>query len=191
MNPPSDTDFRDGMPFLGGRLWIDFVNSAPIALGDFLATDQGWQRWRGAAGLPADKAKATRGEALALRAALARLFDCLRDGTRPRGADLAHVNGLLAVGASHSRLAWRDGRLRVEPHHPAENGALTAIARDFADFAAQHDPHRLRHCANPECSLVFYDTARNGTRRWCSMATCGNRSKVRSHRRRASAPDAP
>jgi predicted RNA-binding Zn ribbon-like protein len=45
---------------------------------------------------------------------------------------------------------------------------------------------RIRGCANPECVLWFLDTSRPGTRRWCSMASCGNRDKAvrhgRSHR---------
>jgi len=186
VNTPQESDFRDGMPFLGSRLWIDLVNSAPAALGDFLATDDGWHRWLRAAGLDAGAADAMRPQALALRETLARLFECLRTGSRPKPADLERVNDLLAAGAPQPRLAWRGGALVVEEHRPEGAGPLAAIAADFADFAARHEPARLRHCANPECSLVFYDTARNGTRRWCSMAACGNRSKVRSRRRRAS-----
>ncbi|MFG1185559.1 CGNR zinc finger domain-containing protein [Xanthobacter aminoxidans] len=187
MNTPQESDFRDGMPFLGSRLWIDLVNSAPAALGDFLATEDGWQRWLKAAGLGADAAPALRPQALALREALSRLFECLRTGSKPKPADLDLVNALLAAGAPQPHLAWRGGALVVEEHPPESAGPLPTIAADFADFAARHEPARLRRCANPECSLVFYDTARNGTRRWCSMAACGNRSKVRSHRLRASA----
>ncbi|MFG1249024.1 CGNR zinc finger domain-containing protein [Xanthobacter flavus] len=187
MNTPQESDFRDGMPFLGCRLWIDLVNSAPAALGDFLATDDGWHRWLQAAGLDAGAADALRPQALALRETLARLFECLRTGSRPKQADIERVNDLLAAGAPQPRLAWRGDTLVVEEHRPEGAGPLATIAADFADFAARHEPARLRHCANPECSLVFYDTARNGTRRWCSMAACGNRSKVRSHRLRASA----
>jgi CGNR zinc finger len=40
---------------------------------------------------------------------------------------------------------------------------------------------RVKHCENPDCVLWFFDTARNGTRRWCSMAVCGNRMKARRH----------
>jgi predicted RNA-binding Zn ribbon-like protein len=29
--------------------------------------------------------------------------------------------------------------------------------------------------------LFFYDTSKNGTRRWHSMATCGNRTKAARH----------
>ena len=42
-------------------------------------------------------------------------------------------------------------------------------------------PDRIKHCENPTCVLWFFDTTRNGTRRWCSMAVCGNRMKARRH----------
>lgn len=39
-------------------------------------------------------------------------------------------------------------------------------------------PHRIKQCAHPRCVLWFYDTSKNSTRCWHSMAVCGNRSKV-------------
>jgi len=42
-------------------------------------------------------------------------------------------------------------------------------------------PDRIRRCQNPGCVLWFFDTTRNGTRRWCSMEVCGNRAKARRH----------
>ncbi|SIS16899.1 CGNR zinc finger domain-containing protein [Williamsia sterculiae] len=49
-------------------------------------------------------------------------------------------------------------------------------------------PGRLRPCANSECNLFLIDRSRPGTAKWCSMATCGNRMKARTHahRRRTS-----
>ena len=185
------TDFRDGMPFLGGRLWIDLVNSVSAALGDQIGTDALWSRWLAAADLPAPAGvaaarEALRGEAVALREALRALFEALRTGTPPDQRDINRVNAYLARAAAHPRLAVaQDGRLVVETAQLRASDPLVTIATDFAAFAERYDPARLRHCDNPECTLVFYDTARNGTRRWCSMAACGNRHKVRSHRQRA------
>jgi predicted RNA-binding Zn ribbon-like protein len=42
-------------------------------------------------------------------------------------------------------------------------------------------PDRIKQCAHPHCVLWFYDTSKNGTRRWHSMATCGNRAKAARH----------
>ena len=35
-----------------------------------------------------------------------------------------------------------------------------------------------------DCAIVYLDTSRAATRRWCSMQRCGNRAKVRAHRAR-------
>jgi CGNR zinc finger/Putative stress-induced transcription regulator len=46
---------------------------------------------------------------------------------------------------------------------------------------------RFRVCDDPSCGSVFFDRSRNRTGRWCSMAECGNRAKVRAFRRRRAA----
>ncbi len=40
----------------------------------------------------------------------------------------------------------------------------------------------LKRCANPTCTMVFYDTGKNSTRRWCRMSICGNHDKVARYR---------
>jgi predicted RNA-binding Zn ribbon-like protein len=45
-----------------------------------------------------------------------------------------------------------------------------------ADFS------RLRQC--DACTWLFIDRSKGGRRRWCSMATCGNRTKASRHYRR-------
>ncbi|WNY32953.1 CGNR zinc finger domain-containing protein [Curtobacterium flaccumfaciens] len=71
--------------------------------------------------------------------------------------------------------------------------ALSSVARDavalftevgFDDVEADGRPTRLSRCSAEDCGLVFYDSSRGGTRRWCSMQRCGNRAKVRAHRAR-------
>lgn len=37
----------------------------------------------------------------------------------------------------------------------------------------------VRECAARDCAWLFLDESRNGTRRWCDMAVCGNREKAR------------
>jgi predicted RNA-binding Zn ribbon-like protein len=44
--------------------------------------------------------------------------------------------------------------------------------------------NRLKVCANDACQQAFYDSSRNRSGRWCSMATCGNRMKGRAYRQR-------
>jgi hypothetical protein len=67
------------------------------------------------------------------------------------------------------------------------SGVRGAIGRLLATaFLAELDGRwdRFRICRDPGCSSVFYDRSRNRTGKWCSMASCGNRAKVRAFRRR-------
>jgi predicted RNA-binding Zn ribbon-like protein len=43
---------------------------------------------------------------------------------------------------------------------------------------------RFRECARATCPMVFVDSSRPGTRRWCAMERCGNREKARTLRAR-------
>jgi predicted RNA-binding Zn ribbon-like protein len=64
---------------------------------------------------------------------------------------------------------------------PAVRAAMNLI-----ELLAQA-PDRIRRCAHPDCILWFFDTTRNGSRRWCSMADCGNRAKAKRHYQRTRA----
>jgi len=64
---------------------------------------------------------------------------------------------------------------------PAAFGKIVAIAFVSAfDGTFEH----LKLCADETCRSVFYDRSKNHSGRWCSMATCGNRAKVRAWRDR-------
>ena len=51
--------------------------------------------------------------------------------------------------------------------------------------------NRLKVCANDACQRAFYDSSRNRSGRWCSMATCGNRMKGRAYRQRHGSQSVP
>lgn len=102
---------------------------------------------------------------------------------------VAFINRVLRGRAGSEQLVthgpgWRLGFVarRAEPIH-----ALVPIARALAELIAEGPGAPVRKCANPSCTLYFYDTSRTRHRRWCSMAVCGNRLKVAAHaiRRRA------
>ncbi|WP_345128120.1 CGNR zinc finger domain-containing protein [Dactylosporangium darangshiense] len=54
---------------------------------------------------------------------------------------------------------------------------LALVARDTLDLVGSPAAGRLRECADPACNALFLDASRPGSRRWCSMETCGNRAK--------------
>ena len=64
-------------------------------------------------------------------------------------------------------------------------GHLGPVAEGFVRLLTEADPRRVRTCAAEDCALWFRDTSKNGSRRWCSMARCGNRAKVAAHYRRS------
>jgi predicted RNA-binding Zn ribbon-like protein len=134
---------------------------------------------------PETAARALR-KAVVLREALYRIFTGLAGGRSPSAADLEVLNGSLpdalvrlrlAAGAEGVAWAWRGDR-------EALDRLLWPVARDAAVFLTSTDVWRLRSCANPHCRWVFYDGTRSGTRRWCTMAVCGNRAKLRRFRQR-------
>ena len=62
---------------------------------------------------------------------------------------------------------------------------LALVSRDALDLVASPAILRVRQCANQACRVMFFDSSRPGTRRWCSMATCGNQAKKTTLRTRA------
>jgi predicted RNA-binding Zn ribbon-like protein len=111
------------------------------------------------------------------------LSDVLASGDEPSAARELDA----AVAAVAVRLRYQPSRYEHRRHLDAAGPleqlrlALSAAALD----ATELDRSRVRRCANPRCALLFHDTTKNRSRRWCSMATCGNRAKARAHYRRA------
>jgi predicted RNA-binding Zn ribbon-like protein len=67
--------------------------------------------------------------------------------------------------------------------------ALARLADPLVGELTAGEPERIRVCASDTCQWIFYDGSRTGRRRWCDMATCGNRAKAARHRARAKAAD--
>jgi predicted RNA-binding Zn ribbon-like protein len=56
---------------------------------------------------------------------------------------------------------------------------LLAVAHTAAELLGDLSRHQVRACPGHGCGWLFLDP--RGRRRWCIMAVCGNRSKVRAH----------
>lgn len=188
MTASDPSDFREGVPFLGGALWIDLLNTQPVIGGqalDLIGGEGPLQAWARLAGLEAGGPSS--GDVVttqSLRDALRPVFDDLSKGLPVRTDAVAAVNAVLAAVTVTRRL--EEGRL-VEAENLRTGAVAAAAALDFARFLPDHEPARLRHCANPACTMVFYDRGKNNRRRWCSMQACGNRAKVASYRERKAA----
>jgi predicted RNA-binding Zn ribbon-like protein len=149
-------------------------------------------RWLGEAGMartPPPVSATDLADARELREAIFRLARAAMDGMPATKEDVRTVN----AWASRPDLAPRFDRIGggVQRSAPTTmNAALATLARDAADLFGGPDVGRIRECSAPDCSSVFLDTSRAGRRRWCSMATCGNRQKVAAYRRRRTSPGA-
>ena len=82
-----------------------------------------------------------------------------------------------------ARLPLRVARLR---RWPSPDALLLPIAEALADVACNENFADVKGCEGSACSLLFVDRTRMRSRRWCSMAVCGNRSKQAAHRVRTS-----
>jgi predicted RNA-binding Zn ribbon-like protein len=61
---------------------------------------------------------------------------------------------------------------------------MATVAASYARLVIGGGINRVRVCANPDCSYIFYDDSRNASRRWCDVGICGNLLRVRRHRQR-------
>ncbi len=154
----------------------------PADLGDWLG-----ERYPGLGQAPSDRELH---DARSFRDAVARLALCAADGHTPDADDIDVVNLFAALPDVPPSLAG--GRRQAGAGRLRTGQALASVARDAVTLFAGvgfvgEQGRRILRCSADGCGLVFYDDSRAGTRRWCSMPKCGNRSKVRAHRARAAA----
>ncbi|MCD2188048.1 CGNR zinc finger domain-containing protein [Actinomycetospora soli] len=164
--------------FVGGHPALDFVNTAdgtgPVRASEHLPTWDAVLAWCRDAGLvdpaedvpaPADPASAL----AALRAFREDLHAFLTAGGRA-GA----VRAAVVAAHARSRLDPSSGWTVPVAEHGADVPALR-ITLAVGALLAGPDLARVSRCGR--CSWVFLDPSPSRRRRWCSMATCGNRSK--------------
>jgi predicted RNA-binding Zn ribbon-like protein len=170
--------------FDSGATCLDFAYTGgpgPYAVFEVLHTPGDLVRWLAECDLAAavaapDPAEFT--DITALRPAILRLATAAATGATPAADAVTGVNDWAARPALVPQLT---GRV-VSWVAPTAAGAAALLARETIALVTADDG-RLRQCAADDCPLLFRDTTRGGARRWCSMQRCGNRQKVRQHRR--------
>jgi predicted RNA-binding Zn ribbon-like protein len=103
----------------------------------------------------------------------------------PARSAIDEVNRVLASRERIELVASDDG-CRIGHSHVGDaiDDVLARIAEPIVREIGNGHDDRIRICANDTCRWIFYDESRAGRRRWCDMATCGNRAKARRHRER-------
>jgi predicted RNA-binding Zn ribbon-like protein len=213
---------RGRFHFVGERLWLDFVNTEPVApaggrygraqladvadvpvrVDDALHDFETFVSWlESAAVLDLERALGIRRRALQQPAgAAATLVDARRvratlrvlaeRGTaaaQVRLDALSEINRVLGRSAGTRRVELRaDGSYAraFVPVGDAFAGLMIPVVESAADAMILGELGRVRRCADSRCPRVFFDRTKNGRRRWCDMATCGNRAKAARHRAR-------
>jgi predicted RNA-binding Zn ribbon-like protein len=168
----------DPRPLTGEPLALDLLNTRWNKEGvtqDLLGDLDGLTVWLAANGLDgrftADEA--TLRHTLTARDALKKAVD----GSLAQGADA--VDAVLAHGRIRATLT-AGGPGEVPEFGDPSWGPAWLAARGYLELLSAA-PDRIRACSGHACILHFFDTSRNGTRRWCSMAACGNRAKASRH----------
>ncbi|HEX6351313.1 MAG TPA: CGNR zinc finger domain-containing protein [Candidatus Dormibacteraeota bacterium] len=146
----------------------------------------GWQsaflrHWGWRAPVPAQPADLRR--LVELRDRVRRFLKRAAAGRRPTPGDLRYFDELLA-GAPFVYSVGTDGRLEVAPAREGWAWAVAGIVSSAVQVAGSGEVRRIKECANPNCSWLFYDETLNLSRRWCQLNYCGNLMKVREHRAR-------
>jgi predicted RNA-binding Zn ribbon-like protein len=169
-------------------LVIDFVNTAGFGPDrEDLPTPDALVQWLSSRGLePGSRAtKADWEEARAVREALRDLLSAHNEV----GVDVGRATAVLDVAARRSGLGVRfdDDGARAEPSAPGARGAIGRILAEVSAAMADGTWERLKACRADDCRFAYLDTAKNRSRAWCSMQSCGNRAKVAAYRERHSA----
>jgi predicted RNA-binding Zn ribbon-like protein len=165
-----------------------FVNTADLESGvEELSDPAALQAWLGAHGLGSGMAAsaADLDAAKRLREAIRGLL--LESNRASVRKEAAVTLGRTAAQARLGLCFESAGGVRLEPAAPGVAGALGRLVAIVAVAMAAGTWSRLKACQADGCGWAFYDHARNRSRRWCSMAVCGNRTKARSYRRRHAA----
>jgi len=170
--------------FAGGALALDVANTV-VLRGD---PDRSFDRFddprelpRFAAAASRFRAKELNGEPLmvavapderpgliTLRETIDRLF---RNGARTGTIPTADLPDFLAACANGLR------GVSTDAVPPGQQRLAAAVA--LSALSLLPEVHRVRICQN--CRWLFLDRSKNGSRRWCDMAVCGNRQKAKRH----------
>lgn len=192
---------------VGGALCLDIANSVdgrvldePV---DYLATYADLVDWVTRAGglSPADSdallaladadPEAAAQELVRARALREAVFALFYGRATHGRADTVAVQEAFTDALRHGRLApGADDSLRWT-WDPDLQLPRWLVARSAVELATSGALGRVKACASQDgCQYLFVDTSKNGSRRWCSMADCGNQAKSKrlTERRRASRP---
>jgi predicted RNA-binding Zn ribbon-like protein len=190
-NTPSSTASRPSV-HLADHPALALLNTVFMADGelvDSLQSSADVLQWLALAGQPTEPQ--VKRPPASLLATTRTLREIIRAAVERRKAgktiDLKSLNAFLAQSRSHLEIfSAKGGALKLERRWQSRTPEeiLAPLAEAAAELLTAGDFNLIRRCEDRECVLWFYDRTRSHHRRWCSMATCGNRNKVAAFRER-------
>ena len=180
-------DFLNTIELENGFLDDHFASFGDAA--DWLLGRGVVHRWRAAANRPTGAAADEALERIrSVRGALREVSDAVVRGRPADPAALAEVNRALQARERIELVPATDG-VSIGHSHVGDpiDDALARLAEPLVDEIRAGNADRIRICDNDTCRWIFYDESRAGRRRWCDMASCGNRAKAARHRARVKA----
>ena len=196
----------DELPIVGGNLALDFANTQSGPPGgepdvESLSSYEDLVAWavrvgavdppdaddlvRHARRQPRDADEAFE-RATALRALIFKVFAAMADDATPPADALARLRDEEAEALAHADLAAGPGGFEWTWPRPSDlNGLRWPIVHAATTLLTGGRLERVKACGG--CRYLFVDETKNGSRRWCSMAECGTRAKMRRFVARRSA----
>jgi predicted RNA-binding Zn ribbon-like protein len=122
---------------------------------------------------------------VSLRTLLRSMIETLVDG-KITEQDQAALNAIMLKMPICRRLekGIQGYHLHLMPLKDDWNWVQAEIAASFAHVLADHDPRRLKICANSYCRGIFYDESKSRTKLYCTPEKCANLWKARRFRAR-------
>jgi predicted RNA-binding Zn ribbon-like protein len=169
----------------GGALSLDFVNStdwteAGEPIEDALVEPDSLERWgRRLLGSEVCGGPAELAAARELRPALRAVLIAAAHGDEPDAAARELLLRTYAAATAAAHLAPRDGAYVLGWPDDDPRKVRFAVVADAIALLADSDRLRRVHvCPGRNCGWLFLN--KSGRQRWCSMATCGSRAKMRA-----------
>lgn len=187
-------------PMLGDHLAMDLLNTQARSpsgdIVDFWRSGQDVLAWLSRAGVavgPVNKAhdiQALLAKAVALRALAQQLIGKRKQGEgRDDAGGLSGLNTYLHGYSTTLHLDIDDQHQLFLSRRPCGEpvaSLLGPVAQAVAELLVEANFDLVKQCEHPDCILWFYDRTKAHKRRWCSMASCGNRHKAAQFRKRSS-----
>ncbi|WP_260838801.1 CGNR zinc finger domain-containing protein [Heyndrickxia oleronia] len=187
---------------LGGRLCLDFANTVSwhdsseksqelltsyeklvnwSLQVDIINKQQSVSLLKKAENRPSEAREEVLQKAIELRESIFHIFSLVSNNEKPATKDLSILNEALGNAYAMIRVVPSENKFSLEFFNCEErlDGMLPPIIQSAIDIlTSEKELSRVKKCEGYPCGWLFLDTSRNRSRRWCSMADCGNRAKA-------------